>query len=58
MQDVRFGFIGCMRNIKLNGVELFLTGSSSVQGYLVNMGNIRRGCEVEMFAGKLIYGYC
>lgn len=45
LRDVRRGFIGCMKNIQLNGVELPRIGRNP-EATVVQLANLERGCHI------------
>jgi protocadherin Fat 1/2/3 len=53
LEDIRNGFIGCMNNVKLDGIELPLSGSASV-AVLQNINNIEFHCHGTYTPGTSI----
>ncbi|XP_055333667.1 fat-like cadherin-related tumor suppressor homolog [Paramacrobiotus metropolitanus] len=45
IRDVRRGFIGCMKRIQINGVELPKVGRNP-EATLIQLANIRHGCHI------------
>ena len=48
LRDVRHGFIGCMKRIQLNGVELpRRTGSRNSEATLLQLAQVQMGCHIS-----------
>ena len=56
-EDTRQGFVGCMNHVKIDGVELPLTGSASV-GVLQNFKDIEFHCRGTYIPGRCTVALC